>query len=64
MDFFPSPLAPFGEALRLPHLKFVTQADKSDLGREAGVRAKRFRKADAPVAIDRDDLDVAVERDR
>jgi hypothetical protein len=28
------------------------------------VRAKPFRKADAPVAVDRQDLDIAVERDR
>ncbi len=49
---------------RLPHLKLVAKADKSDLGREAGVRAKPLRKADAAVAVDREDLDVAVERDR
>ena len=64
MDFFPRALAPFGEALGLPHLKLVTQADKSDLGRKTGVRAKALRKADAPVAVDGEDLDVAVERDR
>ena len=64
MDFFPRPLAPLGEAFRAPHLKFVTQANKSDLGRKAGMRAKAFRKADAAVAVDREDLDVAVEGDR
>ena len=64
MDFFPRALTPVGEAVWLPHLKLVTQADKRDLGREAGVRAKVLRKADAPVAIDGEDLDVAVERDR
>ena len=52
------------EALRFPHLKFLTQADKSDVGRKSGVRAKRFRKDDASVAIEAKDLDVAVERDR
>ena len=52
MDFFARALAPLGEAAGLPHLKLVTKADKRDLGREAGVRAKVFRKADAAVAID------------
>ena len=31
---------------------------------KAGVRAKPFRKDDASVAVDRENLDVAVERDR
>ena len=52
------------EGLGCPHLKLVAKADKSDLISKTGVAAKPFRKDDAPVAIDRENLDVAVERDR
>ena len=44
--------APLFEARGLPHLEFLAQADKSDVGRKAGVGAKRFRKHDASVLID------------
>ena len=64
LNFGAGPRAPLFEALRFPHLKFLTQADKSDMGRKSGVRAKRFRKDDASVAIEAEDVDVAVERDR
>ena len=52
------------EALRGPHLKLVAKADKSDLGSKPAWRAKRFRKDDASVAIDGENLDVAVKGDR
>jgi hypothetical protein len=45
-------------------LKLVTEANKRDGGVQAGVGAKALRKDDAAVAIDRENLDVAVERDR
>ena len=45
-------------------MEFIAQADKSDLGCEARMRAKLFRKDDTAVPIDRENLDVAVERDR
>ena len=44
--------APLLEARGLPHLEFLAQADKRDVGRKAGVGAKRFRKHDASVLID------------
>ena len=46
------------------HLKFVTQADKSDLGADARMGAEFFRKHDTPVLVDGEDLDVTIERDR
>ena len=52
------------EARGLPHLKFLAKADESDVGRKAGVRAKRFRKHDASVLIDDENVDVTIERDR
>ena len=58
------PRAPRFEALRFPHLKFLTQSDKSDMGRKSGMRAKRLRKDDASVAVEAEDLDIAIERDR
>jgi len=64
MDLAPGFFSPLGEALGRPQLKLVTKADKSDLGADAGVSAKRLRKDDASVAVDREDLNVAVERDR
>ncbi len=63
-DFLAGLFTALGEPLRLPHLKLVTKADKSDLSAKARVGAKRLRKDDAAVAVDREDLDVAVERDR
>jgi hypothetical protein len=45
-------------------LKLVTKSDESDLPVNACVFAQAFRKDDASVAIDREDLDVAVERNR
>ena len=64
LNFFPRTLTPLGETARLPHLKLVAKANKCDLGCETGVRAKTFRKADAAVPIEAENLDVAVERDR
>src|SRR5690606_5115540 len=58
------PLPALREALGLPHLKLVAQPDKSDLIGNTGVGAKRFRKDDAPILVDAEDLHVAVERDR
>src|SRR5262249_45352944 len=58
------PQAPLGKAGRLPHLKLRAQADKSDMGSNAGVGAKRFRKHDASLLVDREDVHIAVERDR
>ena len=52
------------EASGLPHLKLVAKADKSDRALKIGVAAKAFRKDDTSVAVDRENLDVAVERDR
>src|SRR5690606_12959629 len=49
---------------RSPHLKLVAKADKCDVILNTGMAAKRFRKDDAPVAVDAENLDVAVERDR
>jgi hypothetical protein len=64
VDLFARALTPVGEAAWLPHLKLLTKADKRDLGCEACVRAKVLRKADATVPIEREDLNVAIERDR
>ena len=55
---------PLFEALRLPDLKLVTKADKSNPVLKTGMLAKAFRKHDAPVPIDGKNLDVAVKRDR
>ncbi len=63
-DFLAGLLAALGEAFGLPHLKLVTKADKSDLSAKARVGAKRLRKDDAAVTVDREDLDVTIERDR
>jgi hypothetical protein len=52
------------ELARLPKLKFFAQADKSDLGRDARVGAKAFRKHDTSVLVDREDLGDTVKRDR
>ena len=52
------------EAGGLPDLEFLAQADKSDFGADAGVGAKRLRQHDAAVAVEIENLDVAVERDR
>jgi hypothetical protein len=57
-------LPALGEALRAPELELVAKADKSDLGGDTGVDAKRLRKDDASVPVDGEDLDVAVKRDR
>jgi hypothetical protein len=56
--------APFLERGRRPHLKLVAKADKCDVILKIGVAAKDFRKDDTPVAIDAENLDVAVECDR
>ena len=64
MHLVAGPLPAFGETLRLPHLKLVAQADKRNLTGKSGVGAKRFRKDDAPVLVDAEDLLVAVESDR
>jgi hypothetical protein len=52
------------EGIGLPNLKFVTQADKSDLGGKARVRAELFRNDDAAVPVEPEILDRPVERDR
>ena len=64
LDFFAGHAAAFVEPLGRPHLKLVAKPDESDFGLKTGVGAKRLRKDDAPVAVDREDLDVTVERDR
>ena len=63
-DFFAGFIAPLFEGVWRPHLKLVAKADKSDRTVEARVAAKAFRKDDAAVPIDSENLDVAVERDR
>ncbi len=64
MDFAAGERAALLEGARLPHLKLIAKADKSDRTVEARVTAKAFRKDDAAVPIDSENLDVAVERDR
>src|SRR5689334_13988422 len=64
LHFGAGPRATLLEAAGFPHLKFLTQADKSDMGRKSGVRTQRFRKDDASVAIDAEDVHIAIERDR
>ena len=64
LDLLASLRAPLFEARGLPHLEFLAQADKRDVGLQAGVRAKRFRKHDASVLIEAEDLHVTIERDR
>src|SRR3990170_1955998 len=64
LDFTAGLGAALFEARGLPDLKLIAKADKRDCGVEAGVRAKPFRKDDAAVAVDRENLDVAVERER
>jgi hypothetical protein len=50
--------------LRGPHLKLLAKPDKSDLISEAGMPAEIFRDHDPPVAVDGENLNIAVERDR
>ena len=57
-------LAPLLEGAGRPDLKLVAKADKCDVIFKTGVTAKAFRNDDTPVAIDAENLDVAVERDR
>ena len=57
-------LAPLLEGARRPDLKLVAKADKCDLIFKTGVTAKAFRNDDTPVAVDPENLDVAVECDR
>ena len=64
LDFLAGARAPLLEARGLPHLEFAAEADKSDVGRKAGVGAKPFRKHDASVLIDGEDVHVTIERDR
>ncbi len=64
LDFFAGHTAAFVEPLRRPTFETCRQADESDFGLKTGVAAKRLRKDDAPVAVDRENLDVTVERDR
>jgi len=64
LHFFAGSTAALLEALGSPDLKLVAKADKSDFGLNAGVGAKRLRKNDAPITINREDLDIAVQRDR
>ena len=64
LDFAACLNAAFLEAARLPHLELISEADKRNGGVQVGVGAKVFRKDDAAVAIDRENLDVAVECDR
>ena len=45
-------------------MKLVAKADKCDVILKTGMTAKRFRKDDAPVPVDAENLDVAVECDR
>ena len=52
------------EAAGLPDLKLLAKSDESDDRGDAAVRAKPFRKDDASVPVEPDNLDVAVERDR
>src|SRR3990170_4611536 len=44
------------ETLRLPHLKLLAKADKSDVRGDAGVPAQAFRENGASVLIDGKDL--------
>ena len=64
VDFLAGARAPLLEARGLPHLEFAAEAHESDVGRKAGVGAKRFRKHDASVLIDGEDVHVTIERDR
>ena len=64
LDLLAGARAPLLEARRLPHLEFLAEAHESDVGRKAGVGAKRLRKHDASVLIDGEDVHVTIERDR
>ena len=64
LDFLAGAGTTLLEARGLPHLEFAAEADKSDVGRKTGVGAKPFRKHDASVLIDGEDLHVTIERDR
>ncbi len=64
MGLFAGFAAPLFESAGAPHLKLVAKAHKCDLVFKTGMTAKAFRKDDAAVTVDREDLDVAIERDR
>src|SRR6185369_1193993 len=64
VDFLAGARTPLFEARGLPHLEFRAETHESDVGRKAGVGAKPFRKHDASVLIDGDDVHVTIERDR
>ena len=64
LDFLTRALAALVELSGFPDLKFVAKTDKSDCTLEPSMGAQALRKDDASVPIDREDLDVAIERDR
>lgn len=55
---------PLFEGAWRPDLKLLAKPDKCDLILKTGMTPKAFRKDDAAIPIDREKLNVAVERDR
>lgn len=55
---------PLFEGAGRPDLKLFAKPDKCDLILKTGMTPKAFRKDDAAIPIDREKLNVAIERDR
>src|SRR5262249_49014144 len=64
VHLLPCAYAALVKAAGFPHLKFFTQTDKCNVGADAGVGAKRFRKHDASILVEGKDVYFAIERDR